>query len=289
MHPLAARTVRQALASGARIDLLDHFDDLRALDDAARRTSQSSTWQAAELLDQPVIVGDLDRGTPAVLYPPSLAAIEWIQECAARWFAPTEIFYSLSVAWALAFGRDPDALAIACSPRATRRLIRNWSGRLNCGLQALFHAAQELINRQTATSESAPDRNAPQGQAKAFSKRPTLFRLVAEFGENEDYWLFGPLDRLQAACDYLRRKDAAEAEAIAKASRKPEARDPDSPDVLAFVAWRAASDVFLAKFPPVSKPPATSMPPSPATPPMARDLRARATPPSEGKSQVTHG
>ncbi|NQT92548.1 MAG: hypothetical protein HQ559_07295 [Lentisphaerae bacterium] len=247
MHPLAARTVRQAIAAGASLDPLEHFDDLKALDAAARRTSSTSAWREAELLDMPVIVGDIDRGTPAVLYAPSYAVVEWIEHCASQWFDTERVIYHVSIAWALAHGRDPEALHAAATPKACRKLAKKWAGRLNCGLSALFSASARLLQPEAATDPQKPS-EAAQGQREPSRMRSVLARLCQEFSQEEDYWLFGPIDRLNAAIDLLHRQDEAEAQAISKASGKPEARDPDSPDVVAFNAWRKVSDAFLEKF-----------------------------------------
>jgi hypothetical protein len=83
-----------------------------------------------------------------------------------------------------------------------------------------------------------------------------LARLCHEFGQDEDYWLFGPHARLNAALELLRKKDEAEERAIAKAAGRGAPRDPSSHAVQSFRAWQKAEAAFLAKFPPLENPPA---------------------------------
>jgi len=80
--------------------------------------------------------------------------------------------------------------------------------------------------------------------------RLILARLTYEFGQEEDYFLFGPRDRMNAALELLQQKDKEERKAIAKAEGKTVVQDPDSPEVQAFVRWRDASDAFLERYKP---------------------------------------
>jgi len=109
MHPLAARTVRLALAGGAKLDLVEHFDDLAALDAVAQSTDTLSASDTVDLLDRPVVVGDAQgrSGKAAVLWPLSYAAHAWIQDSAQPWFGGDVLFADLAVAWAMAHARDP--------------------------------------------------------------------------------------------------------------------------------------------------------------------------------------
>jgi len=242
MHPLAARTVRQALAAGACIDPVEHFDDLHALEQAA---ADEQAVARRDILDVPVIVGRIDSrsGRAAYLWSPSYAAMEWIDNQARLWFE--EPFLSLAICWALAYARDPEALRAAADPRAARRAVHLWAGDLAAPLKDLFDAASAMLAAIHTPGPAEPiagGRRCPIGRI--------LGRLVQEFGQPEDYWLFGPIRRMDDALDLLRRQD--EAASRAASGRGAAAADPDSPDVQAFVRWRRAADAFLKKFVPAA-------------------------------------
>lgn len=244
MHPLAARTVRLVLAAGGKIDPIESFPDLVALDAAARATQELPLCRVCDLLDRPVIVGDLEtrHGRPAILWRPSYAALSWIGDTATacgRW-------ENLCVAWALATARTPRLLREnGADPRRAIRAAHAWASDLNCSMESLMHATAALL------AESQPDeppRRRADGPPSRAAERLVLARLVKEFGQDEDYWLFGPRQRTDAALDLLRRMDDAESRAIAKSGGKSEARDPESPEVLAFARWRDVRDAFEKKY-----------------------------------------
>lgn len=251
MHPLAAKTVRRVLTAGATLDPVEAFDDLVALDAAARGSAELSIGAICDLLDRPVIVGDpyARHGVPAVLWRPSYAAIEWISDTATqcgRW-------QDLCVAWALAHARTPRLLRrLGCSPRHGIRAAHAWASKLNCSIGALLTATAGVLDENSRQPNEKPA--TPGALPSRAAERLILARLVKEFGQDEDYWLFGPRARTDAALDLLRRMDEAESRAMAKATGKTEARDPQSPEVLAFRRWQAAREAFLAKYIPKGTP-----------------------------------
>lgn len=251
MHPLAARTVRLALAGGAKLDLVEHFDDLAALDVAARETDALSAVDTADLLDRPVVVGDSQArsGKPAILYPLSYAAHAWVQDSAQAWFGADALFADLSVAWAMAHARDPQIFRETGADRKTaRRAIAKWACDLACGMEALLATTVALLRKRRHTADAVKE-DAGDGVplAQCGALRMALARLEQEFGGTDDEWLFGPRERLDACLALLRRQDAAAQVAECRAGGKTIARDPDSPEVAAFRRWHAASEAFLKK------------------------------------------
>ena len=244
MHQLAQRTVREALAKGAQIDSVDHFSDLVALDRAAKGHEKRIDSEYYDALDQPIILGRGKRA--AVLYSPSYAALEWIAERANAWFDDKQ--YTLAIAWALSHGRNSEALQTAGSRWTVTLKVLLWARTRNCSAAALCEAASDLVRRDTGDSDRESGEAGEEPPSNAVGRM--LIRLLDELGENEDYWLYGPVSRLNIAIEYLREKDRAEARARAAANGKAVARDPDDPDVQDFRAWRKASDAFLAKFAP---------------------------------------
>lgn len=250
MHPLAARTVRLVLAAGGNLDPIESYADLAALDESARATQSLPLWRVCDLLDRPLIVGDLEsrHGQPAILWRPSYAALHWIGDTAAacgRW-------ENLCVAWALAFARSPRLLREdGADPRRATRAAHAWAADLNCSMEALLHATVGLLHE---SRPETPRREKPDQPPPRAAERLVLARLQKEFGQDEDYWLFGPAARTDAALDLMRRMDDAESLAISKSSGKTQARDPDSPEVLAFARWRDVRDAFEKKYRPTVAP-----------------------------------
>lgn len=247
--------VREALQRGAKLDLLTDFDALAALDAAARATQSLPVWRECEILDMPVIIGDPEsgRGRPAVLYPPSYAALCWIEDHVDDFFGPQTLRGNLACAWALAHANDPDAFKAASTPRAARVLVKRWSASLNCGIEALIAASRRLLGHEEAEpTEEKPTGTTAQKPSR-MQTRLMLARLCHEFSLPEEYFLFGPRDRLNAAIELIRQKDKAERDALAKAEKKKAVQDPDAPEVQAFVRWREVSDAFLERYTPVAE------------------------------------
>ncbi len=239
-----------ALAAGAHIDPLEHFDDLAALDAAARAQERLPIDYEVGILGLPVLIGDPDgpAGSCAALYRLSYGALRWIEECARLWFEGDPLYGNLAVAWAMAHARDSQAFrGQAADRRQARRTIAAWATSLNCSVEELVRATSHLLGPSTPVDALSGNRPA---QYPDPAERLMLARLVREFGQHEDYWLFCDPSTMYAALDYLRRQDEAEGRAIAKASGKSQPRDPDSPEVKAFAAWRQAARAFLGKFAP---------------------------------------
>jgi len=247
MHPLAKRTVREALARGAHLDIIAHHDAIEALDQVARRTSEPAA--DADALDRPVVVGA--GATPARLYTLSLAAHLWIEQAdREQWFDGDVLLGNLAVAWALAHAREPACLAAADSARSARKAVRRWATRCTCGVAELVEAARRVAAPR-ACREDAADDTPENGEPLSHGLVLRLCaRLAREFGQGVEYWLFGPHDRVRAAVAVLEAERAAEA-AASRGSAPGAPRDPASPDVIAFNRWRKASDAFLSAVCPV--------------------------------------
>lgn len=245
MHPLAARTVRQVLAAGGTLDPVESYDDIAVLDAAARATHELPLGRLCDLLDRPLIVGDSNaaHGRPAILWRPSYAVLHWIgdtAEACGKW-------QNLCIAWALSLAHSPRLLRErGADARRAIRAAHDWASDLNCSIEALLAAAAGLLDE--GRSDTPPPPRSPDALPPRVAERLALARLQKEFGQDEDYWLFGPRARTDAALELLRRMDDAEVRAMAKAGGKAQARDPDSPEVLAFVRWRDAREAFEKKY-----------------------------------------
>jgi hypothetical protein len=252
MHPLTRRTLQEAETRGAVLVLADHYDAVAALDAVACGTVGDGRLAVdADPLDRPLVVGDPEprlriSGRPALLYTPSYAALDWMQD-ASVWFARDKSFSLKSGCWALAHARDPKAIRKAADAASARKAVRSWARTLNCSIRALASAYTAIMQRQGGSQAGGgkATANGPR-EDRGTMLRHALLRLQAEFGGDDDYWLFGPAERITTALASIRRKDAEEEAAIAKAEGRTVARNPDSPAVLAFRRWQYARKTFFA-------------------------------------------
>lgn len=236
MHILAQRVVRKALSEGATIDPIAHFDALAALDRAARE-QQGGAVGRIELLDMPLRVGN------TALRRLSWGALEWYETRAKRWFPRPML--DLSLAWAMAHSRRPAAFRAASdSPRARRAIVR-WAKGLTCSFEALLEACDSLLPEPPAQPKKKQPEARPICQPVADesgSYGPMLLRLMRETGVGVDDLLWHmSFDTLLSLWDSIRAEDDAEA----RAAEPGAARDPQSPEVLAFVRFREASKAFM--------------------------------------------
>jgi hypothetical protein len=246
MHPLTRQTLAEARRRGAVLDLDTHFDAVSRLDAAA----QASVIHGADdpdVLDRPIVVGELGNGKrtafPAVLYPPSYASLEWMAK-AAGWYDGDKKMSLLAGAWALSRSNRPDQITAAVRKDIASGMIKQWARCLTCSLAALASAYNSILApvAKPAQEDGEVSADAPQ---KGCRIRRLLMRLQAEIGGSEQDWLYGSIHRLRAGIAYLKEKDDAEAQALSKVTGKTEARDPESPAVQAFVRWRKAADIFF--------------------------------------------
>lgn len=246
MHPLTRKTINEAIKRGIVLDLATHFDAVTALERAALDTVAPGFEDDADVLDRPIVIGEIGNGSrsrPAVLYRPSYAALLWMEE-AAEWFANDRKMSLLAGAWALAHSNKPALINDVVRRDIASRVIKTWARSLNCSLAALAAGYNSIMAPLAKPAQDSGDASADGLQERCRIRR-VLLRLQAEIGGNETEWLYGSIDRLRAGIALLKEKDDADARALAKAQGKAVARDPASPDVQAFVRWRAAVQVFF--------------------------------------------
>jgi hypothetical protein len=185
------------------------------------------------LLDLPVIVGNTK------LYRPSWMAMEWLSDCAEKWFADNPKLMAMSAAWALAHSRDPDAFKAADNYRAAARNIKRWARRCDCSLAALVETVNSLMPEPQKRTGPEPN------------KSMLLMRLMQEFGQDEYYWLCsGPVEKVRAAFDLLEAQSMAAQNSV---KGNAQARNPDHWEQQAFWRWRNAALAFRDKYMPGKK------------------------------------
>jgi hypothetical protein len=241
MHPLTRQVVAEARRRGCVIDPEAHLDAIMALEGAARDTDRGHIQEQIDWLDRPVILGTHRK---AELRPLSLAGQLWLAEIEAQgWFADDPLFGTLTIAWALAHGRDLLALqAAGTTEREVRRTVKQWARWIDCPVRAFAPAVRHILlpAREVAAVDPQTVRQAHETAGSGVIG-DLLARLVHEFGNSFEYWLSAPLREVEAAMKLL----SQDAEAMSKALGKGGAPDPQSPGVKAFRRWREASGRFL--------------------------------------------
>ena len=251
MHPAAARVVRQAIAAGGKIDPIAHFDDLVTLDRLAREQQCPSLAEKLHILDQPVLVGEI------ALYRLSWAAWEWVEQVAS-WLGDEPIA-EMVVPFAMAQARSKAPLAAAADERAARRVLEAWARSLTCSLEALLLACSSLLPEPPADDTKRKAKAAEGCESGGYGPLltrsdpaasdeggygPILARLMQEFGQSPDYWLFEvSFDTVSALMSALSSQDNA----ARRAAKKGAPADPRSWEVRNFNAFRRFSKDFIAK------------------------------------------
>ncbi|MBQ7252635.1 MAG: hypothetical protein IJS32_08555 [Kiritimatiellae bacterium] len=143
LHPLAQdafyRIVRDWTKEEVVAFAAAFFGRLREMDDLASRTHRRAASQDdIDRLDLPLVAGG------AVLRRPSVAAMEWLRTCAAKWWGKSPRAYTLALAYACAH-RDRSAFdRLRSRPRASLR-VWAWAVRQRAGEEALRRAAYALL------------------------------------------------------------------------------------------------------------------------------------------------
>jgi hypothetical protein len=241
MHPLVRSTIAEARRRGFEFTLEKHLAAVMDLEQAARDTDSGSIQEKIDWLDRPVVIG---TRRPVELRPLSLAGKLWLDELEQQgWFAGDALLETLACAWVLANSRDLVAIAAAgTTERQTRRTILRWARRIDCPVRAITAAVRHIMLPPREADAVAPQ-TAREARREAGNGcvGEILARLVHEFGKDFNYWLSAPWREVEAALSLLRK----DAEAMSKAVGKAGARDPQSPEVIAFCRWREARGRFL--------------------------------------------
>ena len=236
MHILATRVVRKALASGARIDPVEHFDLLAELDRLARATAEPPAHDRIAFLDRPVIVGGY------ALRRLSFRARAWLAD-ADEWFQDDRDLFGSCLAWACAHCRNRAAFDAVADPRLARQTVTEWINTLTCSPEQMEVAVRAIVRPLEAPVVHLATPAAPEvPDAPSTALGPVFARLLTECGGTLDYWMWEVSDdALNAILDAFARSD----EADAKAAKLPPA--DWMPGVRAFKAWNAAAKAFARK------------------------------------------
>jgi hypothetical protein len=237
MHILAERAVKRAIAAGAAVDPVQHFDLIVELDRLARALGESPVSDSIAILDRSIVVGG------STLRRLSFAARAWLEDCAETWFGKDDpCMFDLCCAWAFAHGRSRAALDACGSAADARQTVRAWLKTLDCTPEQLAAAVEALGAPLAPPTVLLADPVDPAAPARSARIGPVFARLIREYGQTLDYWMFEVSDdAVGVLIDTIARSD----EADAKAAKAP----PEDwmPGVRAFKAWNAGLKRFMVK------------------------------------------
>lgn len=223
LHPLAQDGVFRLTADFDRQTLLDFFVRfhglIRELDAVASREHRRPVAQDdIDRLDLPLVVGR------AVLRRPSVAAREWLVDCAAKWWGESRRAYGLALAFACAHRGEEAYVALHSRLRASWTV---WKWALG------QHAGEEALRRAAIALQPPPDdsiRWFQDPEDPADDSRPDLgsiaLLLSKQFGGTPSHWLWAVAeeDFWNAFCDLQDDADA-KADEIARAKGEGHADD----------------------------------------------------------------
>lgn len=224
LHPLAQDGVYRLTADFDRQTLLDWFvrfhDRIRELDAvASRELRRPAAQDAIDRLDLPLAVGR------AVLRRPSVAAREWLAECASAWWGESRRAYGLALAFACAHRGEEAFRPLRSRLRASWAVMR-WALAQRASEEALRRAAIALMPPPDASARwfEDPDARPSAGQPDLMA---IAMQLSSRFGGTPSHWLWDVADEdfWNGLCDV---QDEADAKADAVSKAKGEGHSDDS-------------------------------------------------------------
>jgi len=239
LHILARRVIKRVVASGAVIDLVDHFGDILMLDRLAREIARPPIADHLDLLDAPLVIDDVE------LKRLSWAAREWLATDAWAWWRDDAAMLDLAYAWAMAHARDKAALqSVRISHRKARAVISQWARGTSANYDAVMAACRYLSPKPATSSVVKPgDRD---GDADEIGS--VLLTLVTETERPLDFWIFeAPSEMVEAALARIRENYIADKNRMIRALGKDVPPDPYSWHMRATKRFSDAARAFEAK------------------------------------------
>lgn len=179
VHPLAAAALKQLADEGIAVS---HENAIWLQHLATKTAPIAGRESVLDWLDAPVRLGGLD------LWPLSIAAEFWLDECAYPWFQRSNFYTTLAEVFAMAFGRDPAVLRSACDHKTTKRMLRAMAGEITCSWRALSENMARLnLSPRTVEVETTAQKAS---EPLAIKWGDVVAMLCKEFGGTPEDWLF---------------------------------------------------------------------------------------------------
>ena len=186
-----AKTLAALEAAGVPRDALKP-GELYALAQAAARCANPFSEVNAELAERPVAVC---KGV--WLWPPTVGAMIWLTECAAKWWKEGSLRFHWAHVYALVHAREPEAFA-----RLTDRWVA-WRAVMGCALRLAVHGRElaAAIRKAYGEEDDSLELGAKSLELKAQSSNTNaqcatdfariVARLEVESGIPRSTWLWG--------------------------------------------------------------------------------------------------
>lgn len=210
LHPLAQDSLYRLTRDFDRDTLLKFFvafhRRIRELDDLARReTRRPAAQDDIDRLDFPLVVGNV------TLRRPSCGAMQWLRECAARWWGQSRRTYGIALAYACAH-REQEAYDVLQSRWRAARVCWWWACKVKASEEALRRAAIALMPPPDGSLKwfSKPEEQAQDGDRDTPDVGAIAALLAKEYGGTAEGWLWEKADEdfWAAWCGLLDRREA---------------------------------------------------------------------------------
>lgn len=219
LNPAAEKELAAFKAEGISFDPADVLW-LQHLAD--RMQNPHGRCDPLEWVDVPYRVGNLD------LWPLSLGAEVWLRGGPVEWFEDSGFYETLSIAYAMAFSRTPEAFQLVGDKKSAKKVLWRFAG--NCGIsfKSLHENVSRIMNLKDSVELSVPGEAIT--EPKAVKWGDLLAMLCHELGGTVDDWLW-------------KRTSSQISEMIAKLrdmNRAPSDKQVDDDKVSALLAFNAA-------------------------------------------------
>lgn len=237
--PLFNKMLKEFAKQDMQVCVETDFDDLVALNELSRRVSNpASLLDDVDLIDGSVTIGNV------TLMRMSEGASIWLKDVALPLFDGEVKTSDLLIAYAMAEGRDPRNRPLPEGRKEIARKLKAWRKTVGVSYEALMSVVLCFMG----AGKINPFTLVPETSAKVnedFAHAPIVAALVKEYGENEDYWLFGvSKEKMLNYVDDLmtRRRNEWRASLGPKSSNKVH---PDEAN--AYKLFKLAVNAFKAK------------------------------------------
>lgn len=179
LHLMAREAITEIVQSGGK---LEDGDELWLHTLACRVSQNADLIELSAWLDVPVRCGPLEFRTP------SIAAEQWIDQCAEPWFGGDKRWEVIAIAYILVHGRDPDVFAKLNTESSARSAIRRWMWTIPLTFRQLAVGVDEYFAKREAVEVKTVKESEELDIRKHWGF--VIPWLVRYYGGTEQDWLY---------------------------------------------------------------------------------------------------